>query len=180
MEISIPDYPTLCVRTLAQRESIDNHAHLALGMCGEALSEVIPELVFGTNKKKQIEELGDFFWYVACFCFINLIEFKPSKSEPEHNLLILIGKLTERVKKEYAYKKDTGSYDRIIQDIIYRAFQLCDEYGLDIKEILSKNIEKLKARYPEKFEEEKAISKNEAKEKEVFETKNETETKEEL
>lgn len=168
MESYAHKYPSLCVRTMAQREDLDNNAHMALGMCGEFFSEVVPEVIFGKDKSKQIEEVGDFFWYIGCFCSVNDIPFEKSTKEPKNNLAKQLGILAERIKKEYAYKKDTGSFKELIQDIIFRSYQFCDEYNLDVEEILIKNIEKLKARYPDKFEEEKAISKNLSAEQEVF------------
>lgn len=161
------NYPDLCIRTLAKKD-IDQNIHMILGMVGEFFSEVLPVLLFTKDKKKQIEEFGDFFWYVGCFCKINDIEFKQSLKEPEHNLARLLGIIAETYKKHYAYGKDVGDFNKLIQDIIYKAFQLCEEYNLNIEEILQKNIEKLKIRYPEKFETEKALHKDESAEQKVF------------
>ena len=168
MESYVLKYSYFCIRTMAQKEGLDNNIHMILGMCGEFFSEVLPILLFTKDKKKQIEEFGDFFWYVGCFCELNNIEFKPSLKEPEYNLARLLGVLSETYKKFYVYGKDVGSFEKLIQDIIYRAFQLCDEYNLNIEEILEKNIEKLKIRYPEKFSDEQAINKDENLEQEIF------------
>lgn len=48
-----------------------------------------------------------------------------------------------------------------IGDVLWMLAELCDVYGFDMDEVANENIEKLKKRYPEGFDPEKSIHREE-------------------
>jgi NTP pyrophosphatase (non-canonical NTP hydrolase) len=72
------------------------------------------------------------------------------------------GELLDTFKKNLAYRKnlDWVNIEEEIGDIMWYISNFCRINNLDFENILDKNIEKLKIRYPEKFTEEKALNRN--------------------
>ena len=72
------------------------------------------------------------------------------------------GELQDMFKKHFAYGKtfDVVNMGEEIGDLMWYVANLCNMYNLDLEDILEHNINKLKARYPEKFDEEHAINRD--------------------
>lgn len=115
------------------------------------------------------EELGDIYWYAANYTNIREIPLPEEldlqdllEEQCLDHLIDSVGKLTDIVKRFVAYNKDIDRAKEI--DAIYgvcQGLKLFEEaYGLDGNRIRSKNINKLIARYPEKFTEEKALNRD--------------------
>lgn len=173
MKVNLKEYPSLAIRTLADKEGVDPKIHLVMGIVGEFLSEVAPVLSSSlVNKGTLEEELGDMCFYVGCYCHNEDIEFRASPTVPEDSLGKVIGNLIEMHKKNYAYGKELKHLTKPIQDIIYWIFYIANKYDINIEEMLYKNIEKLRIRYPEGFEDIRAIEKNVDEESKVFEEPN--------
>ncbi|HBD95843.1 MAG TPA: hypothetical protein DC057_16865 [Spirochaetia bacterium] len=83
-----------------------------------------------------------------------------------------IGELTDPFKKQLAYNKpvDWTNVKEELGDLMWYIGNLCYILNFDLEEILEKNIEKLKARYPEKFDSDKAINRNLSKERDILES----------
>lgn len=83
-----------------------------------------------------------------------------------------IGELTDPFKKQFAYNKpiDWTNVREEIGDLMWYIGNLCYILNFDLEEILEKNIEKLKARYPEKFDSHYAIQRDLNKERNILET----------
>ena len=83
-----------------------------------------------------------------------------------------IGELTDPFKKQLAYNKpvDWINVKEEIGDLMWYIGNLCYMLNFDLEEIIEKNIEKLKARYPEKFDSDKAINRNLSKERDILES----------
>jgi NTP pyrophosphatase (non-canonical NTP hydrolase) len=81
------------------------------------------------------------------------------------------GELLDAYKKHFAYGKDLDvvNVGEEIADIMWYISNLCRIKNIDIEEIMQRNIEKLKARYPEKFTQEKALSRNLDAERNILE-----------
>lgn len=170
--MTINEYPTLATRTLATNDYIDQGVHLVLGISGEYLSEVVPLLTSSLKNKGALEEeLGDVMWYVGCYCVIYQLEFRPLATKPLDSLEKAIGELLEMHKKNYAYGKELIEKEQIkyIQTIIYWVYHIADTFDIEVDQMLEKNIEKLKIRYPDSFKSEQAINKDSEKESKVFE-----------
>ena len=102
-----------------------------------------------------IEEIGDLCWYVTNWCTFENQTFKArgsvwviEKTEQDVDFLI------DRIIVES--KEDVVDFD----DIVDRIYDLCKVFYVELEHCLEKNIEKLKIRYPEKFDAEKALNRN--------------------
>lgn len=78
--------------------------------------------------------------------------------------------LLDAIKKHIYYGRDLDipNIKEEIGDIMFYLFLLIDELDLSFEEILEKNIEKLRIRYPNRFSKEDAINRDIKKEYEVF------------
>ena len=81
------------------------------------------------------------------------------------------GELLDAYKKKYAYSKelDVVNIAEEIGDIFWYAINLCTMLELNPEDVFSKNVEKLRVRYPEKFTETNAINRDLEKERKILE-----------
>ena len=81
------------------------------------------------------------------------------------------GELADVFKKNLAYNKsiDWINVQEEIGDLLWYVSGLCNINGFYLEEILQNNIDKLRSRYPEKFDENKAINRNLENERQVLE-----------
>lgn len=82
-----------------------------------------------------------------------------------------VGELMDAFKKNMAYGKDIDwvNVEEEIGDLMWYIAGFCNINDMDLEEILQKNVDKLKARYPEKFSKEKAINRDLEKERRILE-----------
>ena len=68
------------------------------------------------------------------------------------------GEVLDMVKKWVFHEKDLDKdhLKKEIGDVMWYVAMLCESFGFDLDEILQMNVDKLKARYPEGFDPEKA------------------------
>ena len=81
------------------------------------------------------------------------------------------GELLDALKKHIFYGKEldkTNLFEEV-GDLFWYAAILADELGFDFEQAMEKNIEKLKARYGEKFSEVKAKDRDLSKERSILE-----------
>lgn len=147
-----------------------NTAHMIYGMISE-----VPELIKAIAKKDWVnvgEEISDIMWYLANYCTFNNIklqdililsgESKAQGSTVIEDIVYFIGELADLEKKELAYKK-TFSLEKqicVLQNLLYQINKLYKLCGIDAYESLEKNINKLKVRFPDKFDEQLANNRN--------------------
>lgn len=90
----------------------------------------------------------------------------------------LLGMLTEVAEIADLYKKKLA-YNKLFSreqltdelgDLMFYVSAFCNFAKLDMSEVLEKNIQKLKVRYPDGFDSDRAISPNKAEESIVFKT----------
>lgn len=92
----------------------------------------------------------------------------PLESELMNSLHYISGVVTEAgelldvLKKNIAYGKpiDYVNMKEEVGDLMWYIINLCDLYNWNIEEIMETNINKLRIRYPEKFNSEKAINRD--------------------
>ena len=158
-----------------------NILHMILGLTGE-----FNELYEATDDVNRAEELTDICWYLSNYAHIKKINlsklFNFQKGlyyyALKHNnyiemLQVEISKLTDLEKKAFAYKKELFFSD-IEQQVIKIAERLNDCYtafNLNAEVSMERNINKLKARFPDKFTEESANNRDLIKEREILEGK---------
>jgi len=98
-------------------------------------------------------------------------------SELNNQLHMAIGASTEANELLDAYKKwlaygkeiDKVNVSEEIFDCFWYLFNLCRMLNIDIEKGMQTNIDKLRARYPDKFSEEKAINRDLDKERKILE-----------
>lgn len=68
------------------------------------------------------------------------------------------GELNDMIKKTifHGHELNLDSVKKEIGDICWYIAMMCESFGFDMEEIMQMNIDKLKARYPEGFSEEKS------------------------
>jgi NTP pyrophosphatase (non-canonical NTP hydrolase) len=101
----------------------------------------------------------------------------PLSSPMEHDVHMIFGMLTEIgeladiFKKNLAYKKEIDwiNVKEEVGDLMWYTANFCKANEFDLEKILETNIDKLIARYPEKFTEEKANNRDLDAEREVLE-----------
>jgi NTP pyrophosphatase (non-canonical NTP hydrolase) len=175
--MTLQEYKQLAPNTMKEMDYKDQQIHLVLGISGEFLSEVAPVLSGGIiNKTELTEELGDMMWYVGCYANINDMFLRAYPTPPIDSVGKIIGDLLENSKKEWVYGKEFKTVDKekYIQQIVFWVNHICNQFDIELSDVLSLNIEKLQKRFPNKFEADKAINKNTVAEQEIF---NGTDTK---
>jgi NTP pyrophosphatase (non-canonical NTP hydrolase) len=82
--------------------------------------------------------------------------------------------LLDAYKKHFAYGKelDVVNVEEEIADIIWYISNLCRLKNIDFERALQRNIDKLKARFPEKFTQENALNRNLDIERKILEGDN--------
>lgn len=80
------------------------------------------------------------------------------------------GELSDHLKRHIFYKTpfDKGNVKEELGDLLWYIALICRAIDVTIEDVMEANIKKLKKRYPEGFTEERAIVRDLAKEKEVF------------
>jgi NTP pyrophosphatase (non-canonical NTP hydrolase) len=84
------------------------------------------------------------------------------------------GEILDAFKRHIYYGKelDVVNIKEEIGDIMWYVAILCRELNLNMEDILQTNIDKLKARYPDKFSETHALNRNLENERKILEGKN--------
>lgn len=142
------------------------------------------ELITNINQQGSIgEEVADICWYLSILyrelgiteSKIDLSEFKIEKSfDTLLSFLKVSLKFLDLLKKKIYYGKEISK--ELMIELSEKMYSLILHYvilnGVDVNEILDKNIAKLKARYGEKFTSEKAINRDLEVERIILENKN--------
>ena len=165
-------------RTLAKLASKkEDLAHMVMGICSE-ISEL--EEAISKNDRNGIgEELADIQWYISNYNNIIGTEYVGNDTVSSDNIEMLIkllysqcSLLQDLVKKYLAYDKKINS--SIEKSILYNIegilVAIYDLYGISYEEYMEKNILKLKARYPDKFENTLALNRNLEVERSILES----------
>ena len=81
------------------------------------------------------------------------------------------GELQDAIKKNmfYGAKLDLVNHKEEAGDVLWYLAVLIDALGTTFEEVSNVNISKLKARYPDKFDPERALNRNLDKEREILE-----------
>jgi len=156
-----------------------NIAHMIYGMTSEFV-----ELYEAIDDVNRGEELTDINWYLNNYCNITgvdlwrIAEFIPFQYyrilEDDNYIETLFCKVSELIdleKKELAYGKILEMEKRI--EKVISIFEALNDayayYNLDPFVSMQKNIDKLRVRYPLKFDNENALNRDLAAERKVLE-----------
>lgn len=156
-----------------------NSIHMVLGVVSELNSELISALSSGKDPVNIGEEIADINWYLANYTTIWGIEVPEqfintyySSIQSMEQLLIFTGELADLDKKLLAYGKEVTLEQRSILVLAIWSYldHFADHLRLDPEKLRATNIEKLKSRYGDKFDADKAINRDLGKEREILET----------
>lgn len=160
---------------------LDDSIHMVLGMnteCSELLSALKQPEIDMVNVK---EEVGDLMWYVANYAelhklFINLTDQAivvnaVTAKDYWEEIYMVVGELQDLDKKLLAYKR---KYDLNIQMGLFKKlgffiYKFCKIQNFDLEQIMQTNIDKLVARYPDKFDEDRANNRDLETERKILE-----------
>ena len=170
-ELTLKEYQELTKRTFPDLGSKQlNILHVILGLNSE-----FNELYEATDDVNRGEEISDIAWYLSNYCNTENIDlwrifefrpqlyyFIPKNDDYIPQLQVAISKLTDLVKKNFAYKKELNRVDIInaVELVGQRLNDCYAYYNINPFESIYKNIEKLKIRFPGKFTEENANNRN--------------------
>ncbi len=177
---ALAEYMPLAQRTEKQLPLLAALRHSGLGMIteiGELADSIKKHVIYEKQLdcENVVEEVGDTFWYVAVA--LNNLEIRINiTSMPEyagemsrvdtlqHAALMAsyeIGNAVNSI-EWYARSGDLSMLTREMSEVTRRLTQhlivLCWAADVNVAECLTKNIAKLKARYPEKYSNEDALA----------------------
>lgn len=158
--MTLNEYQTLAARTIATDDKVDMERHALHGMVAEA-GEILEAINEG-DEDHIIKELGDLFWMIAEFCtanswFLEDIYDLHKHATEDRGLWIEIGRLHGMFQKIYqGHCLDDAQLRDQTSRIIYSAIQIIG-FHCRLWMCLERNIEKLKARYPDGFSADRSL-----------------------
>ena len=175
MKITIENYQKYAQRTCPSLGSrAQDGAHMAMGITTE-LGEM--EIAIHNNDSVNFkEEHGDCLWYIANECNIYGFDFKELFQDAlehiEKNKVVFeLHDLVDLHKRELAYKKDMDlvALEEHLVRLVAKLYNVAYEFNFDFVDSLQLNIEKLYARFPDKFTQENALNRDLDKERKILE-----------
>jgi NTP pyrophosphatase (non-canonical NTP hydrolase) len=174
------EYRELSEKTLSTEfhcgKQVENLLHGVIGVITE-----LEELLDWNDEVNKKEEVADIFWYIALLdreldLNLDIPNEKSGLLQLKNEVLIIQSFKTSSVmldilKKKIYYNKniDLSKFSDLTQNLFDGMCTFCNYNQIDIQEILDTNIQKLKARYGEKFTSEKAINRNLETERKILE-----------
>lgn len=167
--MNLKEYQSLALVTFPRLSSSKKDiAHLKSGIfteIGELVDCMKKNLAY--NKPYDTpnikEEIGDAMWYVVCLDAVH-----EKVTEKPFFYVSYAGWDLENVIEDIL-ASPFATTDIISSHILRKLHGICDFFQVDLRECLEINIQKLKARYPDGFNEEKAINRNLTKERQILE-----------
>jgi len=147
--------------------------HAIIGMCTE-----VEEMIEAKDSVNMLEECGDFCWYQAIYEAAVPGTFTQDVVLEKDNTLELVSELRrnsmgllDHTKKVLMYGKpfDFETVKYIMQHCFVLVNELIIKCGGTVEQVRSTNINKLAARYPEKFTEFNAENRNLTVERKILE-----------
>ncbi len=155
------EYVKLAMRTNADGKSFqDNITNGIFGLVGET-SELLIELREG-NLDRIINELGDVYWYTALLFHTTGMVPVPTTCDYATDLITYVGDITDHFKKHFFQGHELDS--DYMNWKLSALKNLLDELANDLtsaEDVMTRNIEKLKKRFPDGFDVEKSINREE-------------------
>lgn len=178
-------YLELSEKTLSREFHTDEKVEVLLHSVMGILTE-LDELLENYDKEfdgvNALEEIGDVLWYCAILGREWEIDFptlqvKEKAKDPQKIIINLVKttcKLLDILKKKIYYNKPINEeiFVSLVKIIMLNVADYMSYYDIDVEKSFEVNINKLKARYGEKFSSENAINRNLEVEREILEGKN--------
>lgn len=174
------EYKQLSEKTLSTEfhcgKQVENLLHGVIGVLTE-----LEELLSWNDEVNKKEEVADVFWYIALLdrelnIGLEITKFEKEFTQIKNQALIVQAlkqscTLLDYLKKKIYYNKDISinDFSKMTENLFGTMCVFCHHNDINIQNILDTNIEKLKARYGEKFSSDKAINRNLDKERLILE-----------
>lgn len=173
-------------RTLPQLGTqLQDSVHMSMGFTSE-----LPELLLALHRKDLInvgEELADAAWYAGNYATVNGIDLGDFEFSPRHvavrfpgmedddemgeQMMLFMGELLDMDKKWLAYGRlrDLGKAREMLLGLLNCIGNCAARLGVSMEEAMARNVEKLRVRYPEKFDAARAVHRDLEREREALE-----------
>lgn len=182
MELS--DYAAQAMNTEASAEDTPairvRHAEMGLFTEAAEIMDALKKFFYygkAVDRQNLLEEIGDVAWYVAIpvnHLELTFADFSPrnhlvsAELSEEDALMLLARRLMQQAAMFSRYAVDLereGRFDRtsvvsLLGNMIGLLRAMCDILDAEFEEVLAGNIAKLKARYPNKFTQEAALTRD--------------------
>lgn len=174
------EYGNYTIKTMKDLGSqVLNSVHMTMGIATEVFE--LREAIRLKDEVNIKEEIGDMLWYLRNYFTIwdistEHIAVSDHISGTIENKILFIEALTSSLldmdKKTFAYGKEYPMQERVLlaSSLLEFIYDLCILKGYDMNAIMQTNVDKLVARYGEKFSEEKAINRNLDSERKILES----------
>ena len=170
--MNIKQYQKETLRTMPNLGVQMDLVHMVLGL-GSEVSE-LQEAIENEDIVNIGEELTDIMWYLSNYHNLREYEMIEGETNTYYNIMDLthsISVLQDYIKKFIAYGKEINpNAEKLILDqmleILYSMYKSED---LDREECMAKNIAKLYERFPEGYNDEKALNRNLENERKILE-----------
>lgn len=171
------NYTEMAMRTAADLETaVLDFAHGALGLIDE-----VQELLDADSEENLMEELGDLLWFCAlCGVAFSTDPFKTLQPGPVidyKTYLTAIDEIQTRANMMAGLAKRWLAYDEaprleLVEGYLWRIINLvkmvANAHGWALSDVQQANIKKLRARFPDRFERERATNRDLDAEQEVL------------
>lgn len=184
-KLKYKDYVGLALRTESIKKPLNEEVN-SLGLNSRLLHAIMgikteidefKEAIDKNDEVNALEEIGDMFWYSAIIAdeldivdeLNELFNSKPLIDvSPVDDVEKLFIKSFDNAKKTLFYGKEFNRKELLsdVKDLILVLAEYCGEIKYNV---LAVNIAKLQARYPNKFEYDKAVIRDLDKEREILE-----------
>lgn len=149
--------------------------HAAMGLVtesGELIDAYKKHIYYGKDLDRVNikEEIGDICWYLALAH--DVWGISEPKAYPKGETTGTLAQITLMVQSSavcIGFTEEKRIFEEQLADILGAIVVICKTEGFDLEEILDTNIAKLKARYPDKFDAEKALNRDLKTEREILE-----------
>ena len=168
--MTFSDYQQQVLRTAhVLPDNVQNSIHMVLGITSEWLEtiEVAMQSMVASSIDEQIKqtellkkEVGDILWYVAGLAHFNALDFNRNADDASYTIDKALECLNSVFKAHWIYGRSMADPDKTgvppiiqVQTAIYSIIYWIEKgCPFKIEDVMETNIDKLKARYPEKFE----------------------------
>lgn len=157
------EYVKLAMRTNVKDRSFkDNILNGLLGLYGETDEFIM------ASEAGELDELGDCYWYTALLFHTTGLELlNPLEllniTKAKNSLMSSIALLSDHFKKHFfqGHSLDSNLVQVLLSDIKFRLDVYATFINSSPEEVMKYNVNKLKKRFPEGFEVEKSINREE-------------------
>lgn len=182
------EYQLGAIRTMPDLTQQDQIVHCLFGMAGEAGEVFELQVALIDDNTAYEKEIGDCLWYSAVLGYTagdtlsSLIAEAVTLDAGDvteaatygDRLVIFSSRLIDVAKKAKFYSGtiDWGVIRPHVLRYLRELYHLTYSLGVSFEEVCDKNLSKLRARFPDKFDAEKAINRDVAAEDAAMEVKN--------